>query len=128
MTRSALMLLQSTFVRIACVQRTTHDLRVLRDSAERSRTLPPGDPWDRKVAAHAEFHCLLADAQPRRSPSSRDVTEMNVRRVIHGFILASAARVEAPGLGLLKAGGCPVNRTTGREPPDPCDAASPTRA
>ena len=23
---------------------------------------PPGDPWDRKAAAHAEFHCLLADA------------------------------------------------------------------
>ena len=62
MTRSALLLVQSTFARIACAQRTAHDLRILRDSVGRACTLPPGAPWDRKAAAHTEFHFLLADA------------------------------------------------------------------
>ena len=57
-----LMLLQSTFARFACTQRTARDLDVLRDSVARACALPPDAPWDRKAAAHAEFHRLLADA------------------------------------------------------------------
>ena len=62
MTKPALMLLYSTFARIACLQRTACDLRMLQDSAERARSLPASEAWHRKVAAHAQFHCLLADA------------------------------------------------------------------
>jgi DNA-binding FadR family transcriptional regulator len=58
----SLMLLQSTFARVACTQRTARDLDVLRNSVAQTCALPPGGPWDRKAAAHAEFHSLLADA------------------------------------------------------------------
>ena len=62
MTRSALTLIQSTFARIACAQQTAHHLRALRDSVDRACALPPGEAWEAKAAAHAQFHCLLADA------------------------------------------------------------------
>jgi hypothetical protein len=62
MTKPALMLLYSTFARIACLQRTACDLRMLQDSVERARSLPASEAWHRKVAPHAQFHCLLADA------------------------------------------------------------------
>ena len=62
MTRSALMLMQSTFARVACEQRTPRDLYVLRASVDQACALPAEAAWDRKAAAHAEFHCLLADA------------------------------------------------------------------
>ena len=62
MTRSALVLVQSTFARIACAQRTTNHLRVLRDNVGQAYALPPAEAWDRKAAAHAQFYCLLADA------------------------------------------------------------------
>jgi len=42
-------------------------------------------------------HDQLTRMLPRRN--EREATEMNVRRVIHGFILASAAQAEALGLG-----------------------------
>ena len=62
MTRSALTLIQIAFVRAACAHRTERDLRVLRGSVEYAGSLPPGEPWPARAAAHAEFHCLLADA------------------------------------------------------------------
>jgi GntR family transcriptional regulator, transcriptional repressor for pyruvate dehydrogenase complex len=62
MTKPALALVYSTFARIACVQRTACDLLILRDSVERARALPAGEAWPHKAAAHAQFHCLLADA------------------------------------------------------------------
>jgi len=55
----------------------------------------------------AHFLTVVTLSYLRRSPSSRDATEINVRRVVHGFILGSAARAEALGLGLFKTGGCP---------------------
>ena len=36
MTRSALTLVQSTFARAACAQRTVHHLRALRDSVDQA--------------------------------------------------------------------------------------------
>ena len=62
MTRTALALIQSTFARIACAQRTPHDLRALRDSLDQACAVPPGEAWASKAAAHAQFYCLLADA------------------------------------------------------------------
>jgi GntR family transcriptional regulator, transcriptional repressor for pyruvate dehydrogenase complex len=62
MTKPPLVLVQSVVARIACAQRTWHDLRVLRDSVERACGLPFDIGWERKAAAHAEFYCLLADA------------------------------------------------------------------
>ena len=62
MTRSALTLVLSTFARMACAQRTAHHLRALRDSIDQACALPPGEAWEGKAAAHAQFHCLLADA------------------------------------------------------------------
>jgi DNA-binding FadR family transcriptional regulator len=62
MTRSALMLMQSTFARVACEQRTPRDLYVLRASVDQACALPAEAAWDRKAAAHAEFHHLLAEA------------------------------------------------------------------
>ena len=62
MTRSALMLMQSTFARVACEQRTPRDLHVLRASVDQACALPAEAAWDRKAAAHAEFHHLLAEA------------------------------------------------------------------
>ena len=62
MTGSALMLMQSTFARVACEQRTPRDLHVLRTSVDQACALPADAAWDRKAAAHAEFHYLLAEA------------------------------------------------------------------
>lgn len=62
MPRSALMLVQSTFARVACAQRTPQDLHALRDSVDRACALSNDTAWDRKAAAHAEFHRLLAEA------------------------------------------------------------------
>lgn len=62
MTRSALTLIQSAFARIACAQQTAHHLQALRDSVDQACALPPGEAWEDKAAAHAQFHCLLADA------------------------------------------------------------------
>ena len=61
MTRSALTLILSTFARVACAQRTAHHLRTLQDSVDQACALPPGEAWKGKAAAHAQFHCLLAD-------------------------------------------------------------------
>ena len=62
MTGSALMLIQSTFARVACEQRTPRDLHVLRASVDQACALPAVVAWDRKAAAHVEFHHLLAEA------------------------------------------------------------------
>ncbi len=62
MTRPALMLIQLGFVRIACARRTGQDLRGLRHSLEQACGLPPGETWDGRAAAHAEFYRLLAEA------------------------------------------------------------------
>jgi GntR family transcriptional regulator, transcriptional repressor for pyruvate dehydrogenase complex len=62
MTKPALLLLQSVLTRIACARRTRRDLQLLRHSVRRACCLPPGTPWHRKAAAHAEFHRLLAEA------------------------------------------------------------------
>lgn len=62
MTKTALTLIQSALTRTACAQRTGHDLKVLRASVEHASALSRGVAWERKAAAHAEFHCLLADA------------------------------------------------------------------
>jgi DNA-binding GntR family transcriptional regulator len=62
MTRSALMLMQSTFARVACEQRSPQALHALRASVDQARALPADAAWDRKAAAHAEFHHLLAEA------------------------------------------------------------------
>jgi GntR family transcriptional regulator, transcriptional repressor for pyruvate dehydrogenase complex len=59
---SALVLVQSTFARVACEQRTPQDLHALRTSVEQASALPAGAAWHRKAAAHAEFHRLLAEA------------------------------------------------------------------
>lgn len=61
-TGSALMLVQSTFARAACQQRTPQDLYALRASVDQACALPADAAWDRKAAAHAEFHYLLAEA------------------------------------------------------------------
>lgn len=50
------------FARVACAQRTPQDLHALRDSIGRACALPVDAAWDRKAAAHAEFHRLLAEA------------------------------------------------------------------
>jgi hypothetical protein len=62
MTRDALVLIQSAVVRAACEQRTEQDLAALRASVEQAAGVPPGDGWERRAAAHVEFHNLLADA------------------------------------------------------------------
>lgn len=62
MPMSALMLTQSTIARVACEQRTPRDLYVLRASVDQACALPADAAWDRKAAAHAEFHYLLAEA------------------------------------------------------------------
>jgi DNA-binding FadR family transcriptional regulator len=62
MIRSALMLMQSTFARAACEQRTPQALHALRASVDQACALPADAAWDRKAAAHAEFHHLLAEA------------------------------------------------------------------
>jgi GntR family transcriptional regulator, transcriptional repressor for pyruvate dehydrogenase complex len=62
MTRSALMLVQSTFARVACEQRTPQDLQALLASVDQAGALPADAAWNRKAAAHAEFHRLLAEA------------------------------------------------------------------
>jgi FCD domain len=62
MTRDALVLIQSAVVRAACEQRTEQDLATLRASADQAANLPAGDGWERRAAAHVEFHNLLADA------------------------------------------------------------------
>ena len=62
MTKSALILVQSTFARAACEQRTPQALHALRVSVEQACALPADAAWDRKAAAHAEFHRLLAEA------------------------------------------------------------------
>ena len=62
MTRSALALIQSTFARIACAQQTADHLRALRESVDQACVLPPAEAWEGRAAAHAHFHCLLADA------------------------------------------------------------------
>lgn len=61
MTDHAIMRLQAEFARTASRQRTEADLRMLRESADRASRLDVG-AWDSRAAAHAEFHCLLADA------------------------------------------------------------------
>jgi DNA-binding GntR family transcriptional regulator len=62
MPRSALVLVQSTFAHAACEHRTPRDLYVLRASVDRAFALPADAGWERKAAAHAEFHYLLAEA------------------------------------------------------------------
>jgi GntR family transcriptional repressor for pyruvate dehydrogenase complex len=62
MTRSALMLMQSTFARVACEQPSPQALHALQASVDQARALPTDAAWDRKAAAHAEFHHLLAEA------------------------------------------------------------------
>ena len=62
MTRDGLVLIQSAVVRAACEQRTERDLATLRASVDRAMSVPAGDGWDRRAAAHVEFHNLLADA------------------------------------------------------------------
>jgi DNA-binding FadR family transcriptional regulator len=58
----ALTRVQSVVARLASAHRTGHDLRILRESAERAAGLPPDAGWERKAVAHAEFYSLLADA------------------------------------------------------------------
>jgi GntR family transcriptional regulator, transcriptional repressor for pyruvate dehydrogenase complex len=60
MTVPAITLLQSMFVRLASKERTDDDLRSLRQSVDRASDMK--DAWEDRAAAHAEFHCLLADA------------------------------------------------------------------
>jgi GntR family transcriptional regulator, transcriptional repressor for pyruvate dehydrogenase complex len=62
MIRSALMLMQPTFARAACEQRTPQALHALCVSVDQACALPADAAWDRKAAAHAEFHRLLAEA------------------------------------------------------------------
>ncbi len=62
MARSALMLAQSTIARAACEQRTPQALHALHVSVDQACALPADMTWDRKAAAHAEFHYLLAEA------------------------------------------------------------------
>jgi GntR family transcriptional repressor for pyruvate dehydrogenase complex len=62
MARSALVLVQSTFARVACEQRTPQALHALRASVDRACALPTDAAWDLKATAHAEFHHLLAEA------------------------------------------------------------------
>jgi GntR family transcriptional repressor for pyruvate dehydrogenase complex len=62
MTEAGLMLIESAVVRAACAERTERDLLAMRESFEQACSLPGGDDWERKAAAHAEFHNLLADA------------------------------------------------------------------
>lgn len=67
MTTPAVVLLQSTFVRLACEQRTDEDLRALRESVDRASGM--NGTWPDRAGAHAEFHCLLGDAT-RAAPYS----------------------------------------------------------
>jgi DNA-binding GntR family transcriptional regulator len=62
MTPDALVLIQSAVVRAACEQRTEQDLVALRASLAHAASVPDGESWERRAAAHAEFHNLLADA------------------------------------------------------------------
>jgi GntR family transcriptional regulator, transcriptional repressor for pyruvate dehydrogenase complex len=62
MTVNAHLLMQSTIARIACTEHTASHLHSLRASIGQACSLPPDADWERKAAAHARFHCLLADA------------------------------------------------------------------
>lgn len=59
-TTSAVVLLQSMFVRLACEERTDEDLRALREIVDRAGGMDRA--WEDRAAAHAQFHCLLANA------------------------------------------------------------------
>jgi len=56
------MMVQSTFARVACEQQIPQALYALRASVDQACALPADAAWDRKAAAHAEFHHLLAEA------------------------------------------------------------------
>jgi GntR family transcriptional repressor for pyruvate dehydrogenase complex len=60
MTDHAIMRLQAEFARTASHQRTEAHLRLLRENSDRASRLDRA--WTSRAAAHAEFHCLLADA------------------------------------------------------------------
>jgi GntR family transcriptional regulator, transcriptional repressor for pyruvate dehydrogenase complex len=60
MTEHAIAGLQAEFARAACFQRSENDLRVLRESIDQASRLDGG--WEGRAGAHAQFHCLLADA------------------------------------------------------------------
>lgn len=62
MTKAGLMLIQSAVMRAVCTERTERDLRALQESFEQVCELPADVAWERKAAAHTEFHNLLADA------------------------------------------------------------------
>jgi WhiB family redox-sensing transcriptional regulator len=59
-TTHAIMQIQAEFARTASQRRTEADLRMLRHSVSRASGL--NGAWEDRAAAHAEFHCLLADA------------------------------------------------------------------
>jgi DNA-binding FadR family transcriptional regulator len=56
------MMVQSTLARVASAQRTQQDMHALRDNVDKACALSADTAWDRKAAAHAEFHQLLAQA------------------------------------------------------------------
>jgi DNA-binding FadR family transcriptional regulator len=62
MTKAGLTLIQSAVVRAVCAERTERDLQALQESFEQASGLPADVAWERKAAAHTEFHNLLADA------------------------------------------------------------------
>jgi GntR family transcriptional regulator, transcriptional repressor for pyruvate dehydrogenase complex len=62
MTKPALLLLQSLLVRIASARRTQHDLQALQHSVTKACRLSSSTAWDRRAAAHADFHRLVAEA------------------------------------------------------------------
>jgi GntR family transcriptional repressor for pyruvate dehydrogenase complex len=108
MTKPALALLQSMLVRIASARRTQHDLQAMRYSVRKAGRLSPSTAWDRKAAAHAEFHHLLAEATgaPEFALLARLVSA-SMQHLIEAagpsaedFIVASRRRL----LGHLEAG------------------------
>jgi GntR family transcriptional repressor for pyruvate dehydrogenase complex len=62
MTGAALILFQSTVVRLACERMTAKHLRALHDNVEYASKLSGNGDRQGAATAHAEFHILLAGA------------------------------------------------------------------
>jgi DNA-binding FadR family transcriptional regulator len=91
MTEPSLIQVHSVIARIACHRRTGQDLRVLRDSVEQACGLPRGASWERKAIAHAEFHCLLADAT---GTSAYALLARCISSSVRGMIVAAGPPAE----------------------------------
>jgi DNA-binding FadR family transcriptional regulator len=96
---------QAMAARVACEQMTGPALTAMRDSMQRTSSLPARPGWERKATAHAEIFRLLADAAgtpgalPREAGLVRDLM-LTVGPGADGLITSSRRRL----LACLQAG------------------------